>query len=234
MDEPEPMGEASPVDCRVWFADIASLRPVHLALLDGVERRRRERYVQAADKARFTVAAALLRLVVEAETGIAVDRVRIDRTCPKCAEPHGKPQIVGADVHVSISHSGDKVALALTRAAAVGVDVEAVADRDVTGLARTVLAPAEPIHRTEDFYTYWCRKEAVVKATGAGLQVPLIEVVVSPADTPARLVSYRGAALECSLSDLPVGPGYAAAVAVLAEGRLGVQIHDASVMLAAL
>ncbi|GIH14418.1 4'-phosphopantetheinyl transferase family protein [Rugosimonospora africana] len=218
--------------CEMWFADIASVRPAHLALLNDVEQRRRERYLKEADRARFTAGVALTRLVVAQQTGTVPDRVRVDRTCPRCSEPHGKPRIVDADVHMSLSHSGDKVAFALTREAAVGVDVEVVGDRDVTGLAEAVLVAAEPVRRAEEFYTYWCRKESVVKATGEGLRVPLREVVVSPADTPAQLISYRGAALACSLADLSVGPGYAAAVTVLAEGSLSVRIHDASAVLA--
>jgi 4'-phosphopantetheinyl transferase len=212
----------------VWFADLASVRPAHLRLLNDVEQERRGRYRQEADRARFTVGAALLRLVVADELGVGPTDVRVDRTCARCGEPHGKPRVSGADVYVSISHSGDKVALALTREAAIGVDVEAIGVRDVAGLARTVLVAAEPLSRPADFFTYWCRKEAIVKATGDGLQVPLIEVVVSAADEPARLITYRGAALISSVCDLPIDGGYAAALAVLAEGEIDVSIHQAA------
>lgn len=223
--------ERPSVPCQVWFADIGSARPAHLDLLDQVERQRRARYAQDADKARFTIGAALLRLAVAAETGIAPTRVKVDRTCLRCAEPHGKPRVVGADVHVSIAHSGDRVALAFTRAAPVGIDVEVITARDLTGVGRVVITAAEPIASPRDFYTYWCRKEAIVKATGDGLQVPLIEVVVSAADTAARLISYQGATLVVSVCDLPIAGDYAAALAVLADGKIEVEMHDAADLL---
>ncbi|MBB5873468.1 4'-phosphopantetheinyl transferase [Allocatelliglobosispora scoriae] len=220
--------------CQVWTASAGAARSAHLALLDEVELERRARYRRDEDRDRFTVAAALLRLVVAGETGLDPAAVRVDRTCPGCAAQHGKPQIAGGAVHVSVSHSGDAVVLAVTRAAPIGVDVEVVGDRDVTGLARTVLGAAEPMRRDADFYTYWCRKEAIVKATGDGLRVPLIEVVVSAADEPARLVAYRGAPLAATLRDLSIDGGYAASVAILAEGELDVEMQDASGILTTL
>jgi 4'-phosphopantetheinyl transferase len=112
------------------------------------------------------------------------------------------------------------------------VDVEEVRPAaDLAALARTVLAPAEPLGRPADLFTYWCRKESVVKATGDGLQVALAEVVVGPAAGPPRLVSYRGAPLPAAVADVPAGPGYAAAVTVLATGRLAVTTADAADLL---
>jgi 4'-phosphopantetheinyl transferase len=218
--------------CQVWLADLDLVRPAHLALLDSVEQVRRARYYEEADQDRFTVAAVMLRLAVAGETGLAPAAVRVDRSCPGCGEPHGKPRVLDTDVHVSVSHSGGKVALAMTRDAPVGVDVESVTKRDTTGLVRSVLGGAEPLARPEDFYTYWCRKESVVKATGDGLRVPLVNVVVSPADTPPRLVSYQGAPLVASMCDLPAGPGYVAVVTVLAGGGLTVKVRDAAELLA--
>ena len=45
-----------------------------------------------------------------------------------------------------------------------------------------------------DFFTYWTRKEALVKATGDGVAVPLSEVVVTPPGTPPALLGYPGRA----------------------------------------
>ncbi len=231
----DPAGGAVPdrqlASCQVYLARLDAVRPDHLALLDTVEHGRRERYLQEADRHRFTLGAALLRLVVGARTGVAPSAVRVDRSCPNCAEPHGKPQVVGGGVHVSISHSGQLVALAVTEVAPIGVDVEVISGRDVTGLARSVVGPDEPVGTPRDFYTYWCRKEAIVKATGDGLRVPLLGVVTSRADRPARLVSYQGAALDCAVADIPAGDGYAAAVALLAPGELAPVLCDADTIL---
>ena len=227
LDPPEPS-----VLCEVWIADIAWLRPEHEALLDRAEVQRQQLLRRSADRARFVTAAALLRLVVAAKEHTDPRDLTVDRSCDRCGRPHGKPRITGSNLHVSLSHSGDMVALAVTRAAPVGIDVEEKIVRDLSGLIRTVVSPREVVDRPEQLYSYWCRKEAVVKATGAGMRVPLIEVVVSAADEPARLISYRGAPLECAMLDLDCGPGYAAAVAVLARGRLDIRRRDAGPVLA--
>jgi len=224
---PEPAADVPVVRCTVWLADTRQARPGHAALLDDRERGRRAALRHPVDRARFTLAAALLRLAVAGAVGGSPGAVRVERTCPDCGAPHGRPRLPGTGLHASVSHSAGRVVVALSAAAPVGVDVERVrSGPDVAALARTVLAAGEPLGAPAELFTYWCRKEAVVKATGEGLRVPLGEVVVGPARQPARLVSYRGAPLAAALADLPAGPGYAAAVAVLGSGRPEVWMAD--------
>ena len=151
----------------------------------------------------------------------------IERSCDQCGQPHGKPRVPGSDLHVSVSHSADLTVVALAEAGPVGIDVEAKTLRDVVGLAENVLSPREVLGDPDDFYVYWCRKEAVVKATGDGLRVPFVDVVVSDARDPARLVSYQGASIDCVVADLAIRPGYASALVVLAAGKLQVHRQDA-------
>jgi 4'-phosphopantetheinyl transferase len=216
---------------RVWLADISMLRPTHLLLLNSIEKARQSAYQRAEDSARFTVAAALLRLATAAEVGATPTAIIIDRACEDCGAPHGKPRITGTDLHVSVSHSGRKVAVALTRAAPIGVDVEAISHVDVDELQRLCLTTNEPLNRPDEFYCYWCRKESVVKATGDGLRVPLTEVLVSPAGEPARLVSYRGRPMAATMVDLPISPYYAGAATVLDSGDMELEMIDAWALL---
>lgn len=229
---PEPAAQLPVLRCTVWLASTAEAGPGHVALLDPVERGRRAALRRPADRDRFTLAAALLRLAVAGATGRPPRAVRVERSCRDCGAPHGRPRLPGTGLHASVSHSAGRVAVALTRAAPVGVDVEQVRPTgDLAALARTVLAPTEPLRDPADLFTYWCRKESVVKATGDGLQARLTEVVVGPADEPPRLVSYHGAALPAAVADVPAGPGYAAAVTVLAAGRLEVTLAPAGDLL---
>ncbi|KAB1910339.1 4'-phosphopantetheinyl transferase superfamily protein [Micromonospora sp. AMSO1212t] len=218
--------------CTVWVADVAAERPFHSDLLDPDERGRRAALRRPADQARFTMAAAMIRLVAAGLTGTPPATIAVDRRCPGCGRAHGKPRLPGTGLEVSVSHSADRVLLAVTRAGPVGVDVERITDADTSTLAGRVLAPGEPVRRPRDFFVYWCRKESAVKATGDGLRVPLSEVVVRPADAPAGLLSYRGSRLTAAMADLDVGPGYAAAVTVLTGRPVRVWLRDAGTALA--
>jgi 4'-phosphopantetheinyl transferase len=221
------------VRCQVWIAELASHRDEYRALLDEVELERLRRYPMVADRHRFTVAAALLRTVAGRHLQVPPAELSIDRACPQCDRQHGKPRIRGVrDLHVSVSHSADLIAVALTRAAPIGVDLELVADRDYLGLARTFLASQETVDGPDSFYALWTRKEAIVKATGDGLRMPLPEVVVTGAGEPAGVISYGHAPLSCCMADLRPRAGYIGAVAVLTSGMLEVEIHPAEEVLA--
>jgi 4'-phosphopantetheinyl transferase len=212
----------------VWVADIAQRRPAHDELLDEVERARAAAFVRPDDQARFVVGVALLKLTLADHMRCPGRSVRVDRRCQSCGEPHGRPQVLGSDLHVSLSHSGSLVAVACSRAGAVGIDVEHRGTARALPPARSILTPAEPLGRTEDLYTYWCRKESVVKATGEGWRIPCREVVVSRAEEPARLVSYHGKPLTAFMTDLEFGEAYAAALTVLSSGDIKVRVRPAA------
>ena len=211
----------------VWWADPAWAGPTHVALLDPDEVARREALRRPADRDRFTVAAALLRLVGARATGLAPARVPVDRACAQCGKPHGKPRIDGYGLHVSLSHSGARVAVA-AGPAPVGVDVEQISRIDIADLAAHALGPGEKAAGPADFFVYWTRKESAVKATGDGLSVALSGVRVSRPDQPAALLDYATRpGLMATMRDLSPGDGYAAALTVLAPEPWEVREHDA-------
>jgi 4'-phosphopantetheinyl transferase len=226
-------------ECQVWWARRQDCRPELAGLLDPAERGRLAALVQPADQERFTVGAALVRSLMGALTGVRPQDVVLDRTCPDCGRPHGRITVPGGAPRLSLSHSGDLVAVALHPTAEVGVDVEQVArGLDPLSLAGVALTgreeadlralPAE--QHPAAFAGYWVRKEAFVKATGEGLRRPPGEVEVTAPGTPPRLLSaYPGPVW---LGDLSPRPGYAAAVAVLAEGPVLVREFDGTALLA--
>jgi 4'-phosphopantetheinyl transferase len=217
--------------CDVWFAESNMDRPALRALLDTAEVARREAFFKSSDKAQFTVGAALLRLIVSHEIGTEPERLQVDRTCTYCSLPHGKPRIVGADLHVSKTHSAGRLAIALTRVAPIGVDLEAVTSQDIDGLAPFVLSPKEQALTNEDFFIYWSRKESLLKAIGIGLHVPMHDVTVSATHEPAELVSFRSEPTVASMQDLETPPGYVGALTVLAQGCLELHFHDGATLL---
>lgn len=224
MDETLPALRAGRV-LVLWARPVE--RPRLLTLLDGDERSRHDRLYRPADRARFTAAHALARVAIGQLRGRPPASVRLRRTCVLCGGEHGKPQPYEPGLTLSLSHSGDRVVVALGAGDPVGVDVERlVAVPDVELLARLALAPAErqPVRaapedrRSALVLTSWCRKEAALKATGHGLTADLTHVEVSAGNDPAKVARWTGSSAPRSpvhLHDLDVGAGYVAAVAVL-------------------
>jgi len=206
----------SPGECWVWWATPNTVSPDDAIVLSRAERCRLDSFRKPDNRARFLCAAVLLRRLVAVETGIVAAQVAVDRTCAGCGDAHGRPQLVGLDLHTSIAHSGNRVGVALTRAGTVGLDVEQAVPRDFQRLAGRMLRGTEQASGLGEFYRYWTRKESVLKATGAGLTGGLRQVVVSPPHEPARLESYPGVAgLTAAMYDLSPGSGYLAAITVL-------------------
>ncbi|GIH06178.1 4'-phosphopantetheinyl transferase [Rhizocola hellebori] len=210
--------------CQVWWAAPGLARSWHEDLLTPPERERMVRLRRHEDKQRLMIGNALLRLTIAQAAGCPVGEVVIDRSCPDCEKPHGKPTVVGHDLHVSVSHSGNRVAVALTRVAQVGIDVEQVDPRvHVNELLANILSPDE-IATDMDFFTRWARKEAVLKATGLGLRMPMSKLTLGP----QGLIGFDR---PCVLRDLQPGPGYCAAVAVLTDAPIEIDERDGSWLL---
>lgn len=212
------------LECAVHWARPVD-EPEMRDLLDEGERERYERFRRPEDKARFVTGRSLARTVLAAATGMSPGEIRFTTDCPHCGGSHGKPRLAGYGVDFSLSHSGDRVVLALVEGAEVGVDVEQENDRDVERIGKMVLAPAEQEvlaalpapERRKAFHVYWSRKEALLKATGHGLAAPMTSIHVSAPREPAEVLSWEGEAAvsPVRLADLDAGPGYAAGLAVL-------------------
>ena len=158
-----------------------------LAVLDEEERQRAQRLRRPADRRVFVAAHALKRLALAEALAVA------EPTALRfAAGPHGKPSLpTDPDLHFSLSHTHGLAALALGRSGPLGVDAEAIDPAlDTDDLARSLFTDAEiaglarDSDRVRGFYRLWTAKEAVLKAEGLGLSLPLAEVTID--DTHAR------------------------------------------------
>lgn len=234
--------------CDVWWARPAAETPRLLAMLDDVERERYGRYRLEVDQLRFLTGRALIRTIAGQRLGIEPEAVVLDSSCYDCGKPHGKPRVVADGApSVSISHSGSRVALAVIDGPPVGVDVEQVRDAEVDELARIAFSPDEraafdalpAAGRRSAFFTYWSRKEAVVKATGKGMSIVMSTFTLSDFDAPPRVVASDSAEVDPArvhMSDLAAGEEYRASVAVIgdAPGPDWVTEQNADAVIAAL
>lgn len=164
------------------------------ALLDGDERGRADRFMRAEDRIRFLGSHAALRVVLGRTLGTPPETVTIGR------DADGRPILTGAgagNVDFNLSHSGRYALIGLVRRGRIGVDVEVCRPLpDALRIARhhfasdeaTALAalPAGSVQAA--FFALWTRKEAVVKATGTGLSLPLAAFSVSVPPHPPRIL----------------------------------------------
>ena len=89
---------------------------------------------------------------------------------------YGKPYFKENDFGFNISHSGEYIVCVVSTEEKynLGVDIEEVKPIQVDDF-KSIFSDEEKskMNNYSKFYTFWTRKEAVVKADGRGLQIPL-------------------------------------------------------------
>jgi 4'-phosphopantetheinyl transferase len=219
-------------EVQLWRVDLAAVGPEELRwqqVLSEDERVRAARFHFSRDRQRYVSSRALLRIILAAYLGAEPKELSFrysDKEKPALAGAHAAQEI-----EFNVSHSGMVALLAFTRRREVGVDVELTRhDFDVEGIAHRFFSKREqqelasfaPEERHTAFFRCWTRKEAYVKATGAGLSLPLsqFDVSLAPGNLNA-LIATRPDATEAerwSMREVPAGDGYAAALCVLGRG----------------
>ncbi|NGN68611.1 4'-phosphopantetheinyl transferase superfamily protein [Streptomyces sp. A7024] len=201
----------------VWEVDLAPDDPraeaAALRLLDDAEHARVARLTDPRKRAALLRSHAAVRVLLAARTGLPAERIAWS------AAANGKPAPV-ADCAWSLSRSGQRALIALTRGPAVGVDLQAEHPHgEPAALALRFFAPAEVAEvatapgahaRVRRLCRLLARKEAWAKAAGGRL------LHVLPHDSRGPAPKWWDGA-EYFIADLKPAPGFAAAVA--AAGR---------------
>ena len=226
MDEPLPgtHGEA----CEA--ALIASL-------LDEHERRRAARFRRPGDARRWSRVRVRLRQLLGRRCGLAPEAVRFTlgphgkpalsppmtppMTPPASASDERADPVVALPAwRFNLSHARRHAVIVLGRGAELGVDIERIDPaRDTAALVGTVLDEQErrafaalPDEACSEAFTrVWVRKEAVLKALGAGIGFGLQRVHVGIGAVPVLRIDARPAPA-WRLDDLPAPAGHRAAL----------------------
>jgi 4'-phosphopantetheinyl transferase len=169
----------------IWLAfyhemDDQALRSELRRLLTDEERRREVRFYFPDDQKRYLITRAMVRTILSRYLPLPAVDWRFD------ANEYGRPRIANpgdwGGLSFNISHTKGLIALAITGGRELGVDVENVADREVSiDIADRFFAPPEveelyrvPAELQQDrFFEYWTFKESYIKARGMGLSIPL-------------------------------------------------------------
>ena len=187
----EPAALPSPVrGVALWWSDLAHPADEIERIapwLSPVETARVARFGTAALRGKYIAGRATLRLLLGRALGVAPASVALQRGV------RGRPELAGAaampDFNVSHTKGGAIFAIAhgLPGPFRIGVDIERHDRRvDADGLARKFLTAREQASlqgadadaRRERFLRYWTCKEAMSKATGAGLVAPFARLDV--------------------------------------------------------
>jgi 4'-phosphopantetheinyl transferase len=208
------------------------------ALLSKDECARADRFRFADDRRRFIVARGRLRQLLGAELGVDPRALALQYGA------HGKPflaeRFAAARLQFNVAHSGEIAVIALTVGHHVGVDVEALRELDDAGdIVAGYFSQREqqeyddvrPEDKAAAFFNGWTRKEAVTKALGTGLSLPLdcFDVSLAPGKPAClrRLRDKAGSACGWHLHSFSPAIGYIAAIAVEgSQSECEVHLHE--------
>lgn len=184
-------------------------------------------FVRERDAMRFSAGRGMMRRILGHYLATSASAVTL------IANPHGKPQIcpsMGLSLQFNLSHSNNRAVLAVCDVFPVGIDIEEIRpiEEDVAShfFSRKecmALNALPPENYMDAFYRCWTRKEAFVKAHGAGLLLPLDSFDVSiSAAAPPRLERLEGdnmASERWTLFNIDTPQGFAGAIAVMTKGE---------------
>ncbi len=217
-----------PTLVEIWRVRIDQSAPPPAALrrcTTAEERHIAARMIVPGAARRFLACRAALRCLLADRLPLAPEEIPLRRG------PHGKPELAPPwhdRWQFNVAHSASLGLVALCPTAAVGIDLERQRPLErFASLVRVTLSPRErdaldrlpPPQRLRQWFRYWTHKEAVLKATGAGLSLPPTAVELAP-DRRGTLrvvrcdAAPRGA--RC-VRELHLGPRYCGAVAAEAD-----------------
>ena len=177
-------------------------------------------------KKSFLAGRASLRIILSKFLGTESGGITFSNT------NQGKPEISGeyseSFIKFNTSHSGAYILTGISLAFEIGVDIqeiraitspERLMRRQLTNAEYERISVLEDGLRVNEFFRYWTRKEAVLKASGIGLLFPMNKIDVS------LITSRQSSEVLCDglsgsffVSDIEIVNNYTASVAL--EGSL--------------
>jgi len=185
-------------------------------LLDADEKERAIRFLNPQHKKNFIAAHAAMRLILNAYLNCPAQEIRFNYNEFK------KPYLSDNQLQFNLSHSHDIAILGIMSNDSIGVDIEKIKDQYQPAVAKRFFSPDENNYlnqlpenkKTIHFFKIWAYKEALIKAIGKGLSLPLATFSIPMENDIAKLTLEDQT---WTLLTLPIHPDYQAAIATDAE-----------------
>lgn len=188
--------DAHQVDIRILRLSDQTPTEEALNWLSVEERRQANAFARTPAKNRYLQVRAAVRYCLSQYTGGTPQQLVITRS------EEGKPELAAPwhGLHFNLSHCDDLLALAITRTAKIGIDVEKIAlRRPWQAIAERYFHPSEVAEllqlpeqqQAAVFFQLWTLKEAFFKATGSGISTGLDKAAFSINSCHDNSITHR-------------------------------------------
>ncbi|MDD5319255.1 MAG: 4'-phosphopantetheinyl transferase superfamily protein [Methylococcales bacterium] len=206
---------------KIWYGNITA-EDVHYqaywSVLDEAEQAHAGKLKNPLLRRRYVEVYGRLRNVLAKILNQSPEKIRIKKAA------HGKPYLADhPELAFNLSHSADRLIIAVGWLCQLGVDIEFCKQRiNLSGLVEKCFAEEEAAYwnklpedrKQTEFYRFWTRKEAFVKATGRGIGLGLHHCVINP-EKPTEFLTVPAAYEPVSawhVLDIDLGQGISCAV----------------------
>jgi len=219
---------------QIWHGNIAADN-IHYQnywrVLDAGEQAHAERIKNDLLHKRFVESHGRLRNVLAQTLNEPPEQLNIKKT------DHGKPYLADTpELVFNLSHSESIMVIAVAWNCQLGVDIECCKSRgSLAGLVDKCFAEEEIAYwnnlpedqKVTEFYRFWTRKEAFVKATGRGIGLGLNRCVINPENQSGflRVPADYGQASTWHAMNIDLGQGVCSAL-VTDKKIAGVRLVD--------
>ncbi len=201
--------ELKAFEVHVWQARLNVSTAPFVELLSIDERDRADRFKFEHHRQRFVAGRGILRSILAQYLNTNPQDLKFSY------QPQGKP-FLDQSLQFNLAHSEDLALIAVTLDRPVGIDVEAIraienlealAQRFFTSTEYEAICQTQIEARSRLFFRYWTCKEAILKATGAGLSnLNGLEIKTLP-DPESRVDNWI-------LREIPTKPDFVGTIAV--------------------
>ena len=210
-------------EVEIWYGKVTTEEAHYQAywrVLDETEQTQARKFKNELLHKRYVEIHGRLRNLLAQTLNQSPEKIKIKKT------GHGKPYLPDyPELAFNLSHTADRLMIAIGSHCQLGVDIEICKPRtSLSALVDKCFAEEEAAYwanlpeaqKNLEFYRFWTRKEAFVKATGYGISLGLNHCVINP-DKPTdflRIPDQCGQATAWHVLDIDLGEGiYSALVA---------------------